>query len=97
MNNYDRRWNNAVAMAHTIQYYLERNYIVLDSEDNIVKNITIDEKMIYMREGNVLRILFEKDKSLDHGMHTPIAEFNAQFNAWTVCRKILSPFKDMLC
>jgi hypothetical protein len=83
-SNYQSRWENAVAIAETINAAIDKGLIVLDDKRQPVKRFTVTEDEIAIVEGNSSTVYFARDVELDMGMHTPICNYRAEFNNWIV-------------
>jgi hypothetical protein len=80
MSNYVARWNNAKVWANRINAALAAGYDIKWKNKFFnweIKNpLTISDKGIYHVDGRSTIIIFENDPTVDHGLHTPIDEWN---------------------
>lgn len=90
MNNYERRWNNAVRIAKQINAFIDDGYLVFGDNGELIKNkfVITDEGIRLPLDENSSVAYFINDKNLDNGMHTTISEYNKEFLDW----RILYPY-----
>lgn len=86
MNVYAARWKNAQKIAHRLKALLAGGYIIRDENDERVDVAALTDQVFHVQhKGSRCRIImFENDREYDHGLYTPIAEFNAKFAGWIV-------------
>lgn len=80
MNIYDKRWNNARNFFQKVLELAERGEYVLMFDGSILSgDIKIDDehREIVIVEDNCTFIVFNGDKDLDEGAHTPSKEWLA--------------------
>ena len=91
------RIENAKKVASSIKELIDSGFMVVDDEGSEIKDIKItndsagnlETVVANYKDGSFNLILFEADKEYDHGMHTPIKEFNAQFDSWKVYHPLM--------
>lgn len=79
---FEARWRCAVAIAQRINDLIDQGCIVLDEKQNPVKRFTVSDSEIAIVDGNSSLIYFDRNPEYDNGMHTPVAEYRAQFKSW---------------
>ena len=95
MNNYKRRWINALKIAAKINRYLKKGYLVFDNDGEIfnekfVLNGNILETVEVTQSGIFHSSYFHNDTRWDNGIYTTIKDYNKMFENF----KIVHP-KDM--
>ena len=86
MNKFESRYANAKRIMNKINGLLDKGYLVSDDGGFKVASVFEQNNSIYyitQNKDNVLICLFVNDIDWDNGMHTPIPEFNKQFENWT--------------
>mgnify|MGYP000860872208 FL=1 len=87
MNIYTARWNNAKKIAEKIIKIQSEGGLVFNEENSIVNKFVIDKDRtgiegVYELGNNITVFYFQNTLDWDHGMYTPIKEYNKQFVGW---------------
>ena len=88
MNIYQARFENAKRIARKMNELLARGYIILDPNGGRIDNpFEITDTAVYEvhrkdESGTSRSVHFEMEKNYDHGMYTPIQEYNKFYDNW---------------
>lgn len=86
MSIYARRWANAQRIGRRIEAALASGCLVWDAEGSPVTAVKWHGFSGHEGLSVEQTVYFDCDLEFDHGMYTPVAEFNAKFAKWTVVK-----------
>tara|TARA_Y100000310_G_C20070411_1_gene529117 strand:+ start:112 stop:435 length:324 start_codon:yes stop_codon:yes gene_type:complete len=85
---YQARWKAALELWREISGLCEDGRFCVRWDDNI-GSVLFEDDGIYWRVDNIRFVLFENDKSRDHGLHTTVAVYREDVLARIhVCSRI---------
>jgi hypothetical protein len=81
---YEKRWENAVRIAHKINDSLDKGYLVFNSENALLDGkFRVDDEGVFLPLGEHCQLMyFVNDIELDNGYYTTIKRYNEQFKGW---------------
>jgi len=88
MNIYRARWKNALRKAAKVNRMLKKGFLILEKNGEKVIPFQFDSasRTLYQETktpGHTFRyMMFQDDKHYDHGLYTPIKQFNKRFEGW---------------
>lgn len=88
MSIYKARWKNALKWAAKVNRLLKKGFIVFDKDGNRCNELfSLKDKQIVQVSGSPGHTFswmwFENNLNYDHGLYTPIKEYNKRFEGMT--------------
>jgi hypothetical protein len=100
MNIYKARFRNALKKAARVNFLLKKGYLILAPDGTTMLPFKFDSpsRKIYQEEktgsNNIRYLMFQDNRNMDHGLYTPISEFNKKFDRLRVIHpKHIKKFK----